>query len=266
MLRLSGSGSDLLDDVLAGRARGRAADVLAARLVRDGIVQPVRPTRDVEDAMTVVVPVRDDADGLDRCLAALRGLPVIVVDDGSADAAAIGATADKHGVPVVWHALSRGPGAARNTGVAQVTTPLVAFVDADARISADALRTLARWFTDPHIAAVAPRIRAASAAPTVLHRFLSARSPLDLGPDAALVRPRGRVGYVPTTVLLCRRSALQSGFDEELRYGEDVDLVWRITDAGHQVRYDPGVVAHHREPATWRAALMRRHRYGTSAG
>jgi mycofactocin glycosyltransferase len=73
------------------------------------------------------------------------------------------------------------------------------------------------------------------------------------------------VPYVPTAALLARRRALPS-FDEALRYGEDVDLLWRLHDDGLVVRYEPAVLVHHHEPTTWRAVLSRQARYGTSAG
>jgi hypothetical protein len=50
-----------------------------------------------------------------------------------------------------------------------------------------------------------------------------------------------------------------------LRFGEDVDLVWRMHRAGGRVRYDPGLLVPHFEPQTWPALLVRRHRYGSSA-
>jgi hypothetical protein len=72
---------------------------------------------------------------------------------------------------------------------------------------------------------------------------------------------------VPTAALVVRSAALGDGpFDPALRYGEDVDLVWRLVAAGWRVRYDPAVRVHHDEPATWRALVARRFRYGTSAG
>ena len=52
----------------------------------------------------------------------------------------------------------------------------------------------------------------------------------------------GRVAYVPAACLVVRRAALGEGFDESLRVGEDVDLVWRLDAAGWLVRYDAGVV------------------------
>lgn len=86
---------------------------------------------------------------------------------------------------------------------------------------------------------------------------------------------------MPTAALLVRRAALeqvacragQSGatdgcaeyFDAGLRYGEDVDLIWRLHDAGWRIRYEPSVRVPHQGPATWPALLGRRFRYGTSA-
>jgi hypothetical protein len=69
-------------------------------------------------------------------------------------------------------------------------------------------------------------------------------------------------------VLVVRRSALLAvgGFVESLRYGEDVDLVWRLVAAGLRVRYDPAAQVQHAEPTTWRRWLRRRFAYGTSAG
>jgi hypothetical protein len=65
--------------------------------------------------------------------------------------------------------------------------------------------------------------------------------------------------------MIVRRTALGSAFDPALRYGEDVDFVWRLHDAGWRVRYVPTVIVEHSEPQSWRRLLGRRMRYGTSA-
>ena len=47
-----------------------------------------------------------------------------------------------------------------------------------------------------------------------------------------------------------RRSAAIGGFDRQLRFGEDVDAVWRLVEAGWRCRYEP---AQRRAPPTaWR--------------
>jgi hypothetical protein len=73
------------------------------------------------------------------------------------------------------------------------------------------------------------------------------------------------VGYVPAAALVVRRGALPT-FDEALRFGEDVDLVWRIATAGWTVRYEPASVVEHPHRASLRAWLAQRAAYGSSAG
>ena len=216
--------------------------------------------------MTVVVPVRDRAASLDRCLQAVGGgVPVVVVDDGSVDPSAVAAVAARHGARLLVRRLGGGPAAARGSALSQLTTELVAFLDSDCVPPPGWIDALAAHFTDPLVGAVAPRVRPAVVEGGALPRFLAARSPLDMGRWEAAVGPMRAVPYVPTAALLVRRAALGGGFDRRLRYGEDVDLVWRMADAGWRVRYQPAVVVRHREPSSWGRLLARRFHYGTSA-
>lgn len=72
---------------------------------------------------------------------------------------------------------------------------------------------------------------------------------------------------MPSAALLVRLETFRQcrGFDEQLRLGEDVDLVWRLLKHG-RVRYEPAVVVHHTARPALLAALNRRRQYGTSAG
>src|SRR5262249_33661038 len=124
---------------------------------------------------------------------------------------------------------------------------------------------------DPAVAAAAPRLVAAPASAGWAGRYTTAACCLDLGDAEARVVPGTRVSYVPTTALVARRAALgpDAGtggvFDPALRWGEDVDLVGRLPDAGWRIRYDPAVRVAPHEPRGWAALLARRFRYGTSA-
>jgi mycofactocin system glycosyltransferase len=227
-------------------------------------------------SLSVAIPVRDRCDELDECLTALgRDLPVVVVDDGSADGEAVEVVARRHGARVLTRPRSGGPGAARNDALQAADTDVVAFVDSDCLVRPRDLATLLPYFDDPAIGAVAPRVRPRhgdgtsgrpEGTPSLLERFGAARSSLDMGADEGPVGPDRAVRYVPAAALLVRRRACGSGFDARLRVGEDVDFVWRLADRGWDVRYVPSVVVHHREPRRWRALLARRARYGTSAG
>lgn len=240
---------------------------LADRLVATNLGHP-DVTADAAAApsdLTVVVPVRDRPVQLDRCLAALGPLAVIVVDDASRDPAAVAAVAARHGARLVPLAHNVGPAGARNAGLATVTTPLVAFVDSDVQVSADALLDLTRHLTDPRVVLVGPRIvgRTHSVRPRWFETYDAAASSLTLGTRPSTVRPGAAVAWLPSACLVGRTAALASGFDETMRVGEDVDLVWRLADAGHRVRYAPDVVAHHDVRTTVRGWLGRKFVYGT---
>jgi mycofactocin glycosyltransferase len=268
-LTLSARGTGLLSAWLASQpvGEGEAERKLARRLLDAGLVDPdpaPRAPTDIED-VTVVVPVYADPERLRACLAPLAGsASVIVVDDGSPDPDPIAAVAHEAGARYVRHPDNRGPSAARNTGIRHATTPLVAFIDADCVPPADFLGRLVDHLADPAVGLVAPRIVSSERGRGPIAAYERTRSALDMGPRPSLVRPYSTVWYVPSAAMLARREALEAGFDEGLVLGEDVDLVWRLHDAGWQVRYDPAVVVAHEDrvrPVAW---LRRRVAYNES--
>jgi len=268
MMRLSRRGAEIVARLLGGAAVGDTTEgVLARRLVEAGLAHPL-PRATSSPSMTVVVPVRDRAGELDDCLARLAPLPVVVVDDGSRDAAAVADVATRHCARLVRRDASRGPAAARNTGLAAVDSEVVAFVDSDCRAAVASLHALAGHLADPAVALAAPRVLAAHEEGSGSQQPTSTTGPLDMGARPATVVPKGRVSYVPSTALVVRREAIDAvgGFDESMRYGEDVDLCWRLHREGWAIRYDPRVAVQHLEPDSWTALLTRRFHYGTSAG
>ncbi|HEY6576185.1 MAG TPA: mycofactocin biosynthesis glycosyltransferase MftF, partial [Mycobacterium sp.] len=191
-----------------------------ARTLLDATVAHPRPAsgpshRDV----TVVIPVRDNALGLSRLVRALRGMRIVVVDDGSA--LPVG-TDDFDGaysnVTVLRHARSKGPAAARNTGLAACETDFVAFLDSDVVPRRGWLEALLGHFCDPAVTLVAPRIVGLREPENLVARYEAVRSSLDLGHREAPVIPYGTVSYVPSAAIICRRTALtqMGGFDETL--------------------------------------------------
>ena len=271
ILRLSATGARLLAGWLAGEpvGGGRADQALARRLLDSGIVHP-RPGPDPSvglGSVTAVIPVRDDPAGLAETLAALGGsITAVVVDDASVGAPAIAEVARRFGARLLVRPVNGGPGAARNTGLAQVTNPIVVFVDADATIDPPALEVLLGHFSDPVVDAVAPRVRSRPG-PGLLAAYEAEHSPLDMGGSPSAVGPQRRVHHVPAAVLSVRADTARrtGGFDESMRWGEDVDFVWRLARGGATVRYEPVAVAWHRPRATWRAWVDQRRRYGASA-
>lgn len=252
----------------AGLALDSTVDLRAARVLLDrGFVHPVARRRPANaQAYDVIVPAMDHPANIDRLLGSLGQQNVLVVDDGSLDPQLLADVAARHGASITHHAVNAGPAAARNTGLAHTSSPLVAFIDSDCIADSTWPGSLLSHFDDPAVAAVAPRVAPTSDGGTVLERYETTRSSLDMGCRPELVRPGARLGFVPSAALVVRRAALgSSGFDAQLRLGEDVDLAWRLAEAGWLVRYDPSTVIRHQtrtRPAAW---LRRRFEYGTSA-
>ena len=291
LLRLSASGAAVLDRVLSGGTPDTPAEAaLVERLVDRGVVVP-EPTpgraRLGSGDVTVVVPVRDDIDGVARLLDSLaatggRLAEVIVVDDGSADADALAAVVEEPRPGTVVRLLRRehsgGPAAARNDGAAAARSPLLAFLDADCTVAPGWLDPLLGHFDDERVAVVAPRVVAApsthpgagstaSWGSAAVWGVDERRSPLDLGDRAATVAPGRRVSYVPSAALLARAQLLDGagGFDDALRVGEDVDLIWRLAASGHVVRYEPAATVAHEVRPDVGSFLRQRVAYGSSA-
>lgn len=218
------------------------ASTLTDRLLDAGAIHPTPgdgdATRYTRDDVTIVTPqLGGEAHGDGR----------VTVDDGSTPA-----------IPGAALRLetNRGPAAARNAARPLVATPIVAFLDADVSTPEPGwISSLLHHFDDPRVALVAPRVRGEQG------------SPLDLGDEPARVRSGTRVSYVPGAALLVRVEALDAigGFDERLRFGEDVDLVWRLDEAGWRCRYDPAVAVWHEPRGSWRERLRQHAGYGTSA-
>lgn len=270
VLRLSATGARSVSRLPATVGPAGPSAGLARSLLERGLAHPWWPEPPSGDAtvrdVTVVVPTRDRAPAVAGLLQSLpAGVPVVVVDDGSRDPGALAAVCHRHGAVMVPHARNRGPAAARNTGLRAVTTPYVAFCDSDILPLDGWLGSLRRHLDDPAVAMVAPRVLGRDDGGGWVARYERDRSSLDLGPLPQQVRIHGKVAYLPSACLLARVDALADGFDEELRSGEDVDLVWRLVESGWSVRYEPAATVSHDHRTGVGHWLSRKAFYGTSA-
>ena len=266
LLRLPGGSRAVAERWVNGGEVQVGEERFARTLVQQGLLHPLyRSVADIDD-VDVVIPVHNNVNVLEELLVSLHGLHVTVVDDASDDAADVLGCAQRLGADVVRLDANVGPGSARNAGARATTRPLLWFIDVDVVLddAVDVLSRLQAHFEDPLEGAVAPRIRGANG-PSIRDRFEERFSPLDMGERSALVIPNSSVHYVPSACLLVRRSSFGDGFDESLRTGEDVDLVWRLHDRGWLVRYVGDVVVTHRARTSWREWWNQRSRYGQSS-
>ncbi|MFC1229366.1 MULTISPECIES: mycofactocin biosynthesis glycosyltransferase MftF [Streptomyces] len=251
------------------RVRDAASALLADRLLELGMANPVveRLPELPDPRYTVVVPVRDRPRQLDRLLAAIgTEVPVIVVDDGSRDPEAVAAVVAKHRTRLVSLPVNVGPAGARNAGWRLVTTPYIVFADSDTVLAPGTVSTLLRHFADPRVAMAVPRITALPASGAGwIARYENGRSALDLGAHPAAVRPGTPVSWASTACAVMRVDALEGGFDDRMRVGEDVDLCWRLVEEGKRVRYEPAATVAHAHRTRLDDWFLRKLVYGTGA-
>ncbi len=220
--------------------------------------------------IAVVIPTRDRATSLERCLQSvqrsLHRLPVgvvaeiVVVDDGSTDwtPELLRASAREGRVTgVLRNERSRGPAHARNRGWRSTRAELVAFTDDDCLAHEEWLAALARALqrADGAVAGVGGLVLPAVSGPVAdymtLHRILE---------------PPESLAYIVTANCAFRRSALEvaGGFDERVRAagGEDPGLCLALRRLGYRFeRQDAAVVHHHYREGLWEF-LRTFYRYG----
>jgi hypothetical protein len=213
---------------------------------------PLSPTAGPSSPeLTVVMPVLNGRDFLPRSVGALEASSVprerwelLAVDDGSRDGSAAWVRDRGHRVLTVRDG-PRGPGHARNLGGIHARGRVLAFVDADVCVHEDVLaRILATLDEHDDVAAVFGSYDESPADPSFLsqyrnlyHRWVHLRGAGDAetfwaGCGAVRTRIFREVG----------------GFDEE-RFPrpqiEDIELGYRIRDAGWRIVLDPQIEATH---------------------
>ena len=259
LLRLTDAGRNTVERIRSGEPVGEGR--LVERLLATGIATPLPDNRPITPRSTAIVT---PTFGPPRYPTAPD---TVVVDDGSTPPVD-GAT--------VRNERNLGPAAARNRGWRAVLderpdTELFVFLDADVdtRMSPNAewWEPLLAHFDDPSVGLVAPRVRAPAPRSTITDRAERAAPALDLGPDGGRIAPNARITYTPSAAIVVRASALVDigGFDEALRTGEDVDLVWRLHQKGWVCVYEPSVTVEHAARPGLTAWLTQRASYGRSA-
>jgi GT2 family glycosyltransferase len=213
-------------------------------------------------SLSIVIPSHNRPDLLRLCLQSVRrhapaGTQVIVVDDGSTDAVITAVAAD-FGVTVLRNNRPLGFAAAANRGIATATGSVIELLNDDTEVEPGWADGAAARFADPAVAAVAPLVLRGppiAGTPTID----SAGDEYDVG---GFARKRGHgepltdrfrepceVFGASASSAFYRSDVLRAvgGFPIDFgAYFEDVDLAWRIRNAGYRCVYEPASVVWHR--------------------
>lgn len=221
---------------------------------------------------SVVIPTRNRAPLLERCLEALgrqemnaSTTEIIVVDDGSTDDTAerVRRAAEQGKLSIrLLKGKGRGPAAARNIGWRAATAPVVIFTDDDCepapRRNADLVEFLEQ---NPALAGVGGKIT----------RIRDGVVPRFVDDEGYLAHPgdEGSADYLVTANAAYRKAALEEvgGFNESFPCagGEDPELSFRLRERGAKLAKIDGGVVLHNHPRTLLDLYRMNWRYGRGA-
>jgi GT2 family glycosyltransferase len=182
---------------------------------------------------------------------------VIVVDDGSTDDSA--AIALAYGFSVI-STENRGLSSARNTALDAATGEIVAYLDDDAMPEQQWLLHLVEGFQREGFAAVGgPNL------PVPGDGLVADAVAMGPGNPVHVLLSDREAEHIPGCNAAFRADALRSigGFDPRFRTaGDDVDVCWRLQDAGGRIGFAAGAVVWHHRRRTIRGYLRQQRGYG----
>jgi O-antigen biosynthesis protein len=221
---------------------------------------PLPKTRKI----SVVVASYNGERTLEACLESLEKLnypdyEIILVDDGSNDATP--QIASKHPrIRYFRHEQNLGLSTARNTGIAAATGEIVAFTDADCRADEDWLYYIAvTLMRGSYVGIGGPNLLPPEDSPVAAAVMVSPG-----GPAHVMLTDR-YAEHIPGCNMAFYKSALLEcgGFDPLFRRaGDDVDVCWRLQQAGHQLGFSPAAFVWHYRRSTIREYLKQQYGYG----
>ena len=214
--------------------------------------------------VSVVVASYNGERTLKACLDSLGRLhypdcEVILVDDGSTDATRQIALAHPN-VRYFRHEKNLGLSVARNTGIAAATGEIVAFTDADCRVDEDWLYYL--------VGALLPSRFAGMGGPNLLppeDSLVAAAVMASPGGPAHVMLSDRQAEHIPGCNMAFYKAALAQvgGFDPTFHQaGDDVDLCWRLAQAGLSIGFCPAAFVWHYRRSNLRAYLKQQRGYG----
>ncbi|MDB6119042.1 MAG: putative glycosyltransferase [Verrucomicrobiaceae bacterium] len=213
--------------------------------------------------ISVVVCTRNGSATLRECLKALEyqsygNYEVIVIDDGSTDEV----PAIAQDFPDVRYQRQEHAGlsVARNLGAQLATGEIIAYTDDDCMADEDWLRYIARAFDDPQwVAAGGPNIP-----PQARNRIEAVVAAAPGGPSHVLLNDVD-AEHLPGCNIAIRKASLDAigGFQAPfMTAGDDVDVCWRLREAGGKLRFVPGAMVWHHRRFSVRAYLRQQSGYG----
>jgi LCP family protein required for cell wall assembly len=239
-----------------------------ARQARAGVVY--------EPMVSVIIPAYNEEVGLVATLktavaSTYTNMEVIVINDGSSDGTEQEmrsflqkynlANNNRPAIPVRYrYQLKTGKGMALNTGIRMAHGEIIVTFDADCAVHKDCIKQLVTPFVDPAVMAVSGNIRIGD-----MSNILGIVQSLEYAFGFFLKKAEALFGTVLVVGGACaayRREVFfkMGGFDKRF-LTEDMEMSFRIQQAGLRVAYAPRAVVHTEGPSTLRGLIEQRIRW-----
>jgi cellulose synthase/poly-beta-1,6-N-acetylglucosamine synthase-like glycosyltransferase/peptidoglycan/xylan/chitin deacetylase (PgdA/CDA1 family) len=188
---------------------------------------------------------------------------VIVVDDGSVDGTGDIVEQAFGGDPRVrlLRKPNGGKASALNLALTVVEAEIVVGVDADTQLAPNALALLAGWFVDPAVGAVAGNVKVGNRK-SLVTRWQSLEYITSQNVDRRAMSRLNAITVVPGAIGAYRTEALrQVGGYRSDTLAEDMDLTWRLREAGWVGVNEPHAFAFTEAPETLGGLMRQRFRW-----
>ncbi|MEW8392722.1 MAG: glycosyltransferase [Candidatus Thiodiazotropha sp.] len=227
---------------------------------------------EITPLVSIIVPAYNEAAVIKDALSGLLDLQysnteIIVIDDGSTDQTEtivreFSSTHPEHAIRV-YSQTNAGKACALNSGIFHARGEFILCVDADSRLTPDALNNAFKHFEDPAVGAVGGFI-AVRNPQSLIAQFQQLEYLISLNFIRKALSYFGAVTIIPGPVGLFRREAINAVFgyrEEKDIFAEDADLTVRLLSAGWKVKGDTSMVSATEVPIDVFSVLRQRYRW-----
>ncbi|MGB0465993.1 MAG: glycosyltransferase family 2 protein [Pontibacterium sp.] len=220
--------------------------------------------------VSIIVPAYNEEVVIEKSIISIMQqtypfIEIVVVDDGSGDNTYARAKkleySHSRSSLVVLRKTNGGKAKALNYGIEHSTGDLIMVVDADSKLSDDAVELMVRYFDNEQIAAVAGSVYVSNRTNT-----LTRLQALEYIEGLNMVR-NGQaffklVNIIPGPIGIFRKSAILEvgGYDSDT-FAEDADLTLKLITKGYKIDFEPEAFAYTEAPDELLDLLKQRYRW-----
>jgi GT2 family glycosyltransferase len=214
-------------------------------------------------AASIIIPTFNGASRIGNCLDALleqsaeRDVEILVVNDGSTDNTI--EVVRRYSTVSLIDQANAGPAAARNRGAMESGGELLLFTDDDCVPAPQWLDSMLEPFRDPEVVGVKGAYRTRQKCLTA--RFVQT----EYEDRYRLMNGSDSIDFVDTYSAAFRRQHFceMNGYDTSfpVACAEDIELSYRMSNAGWKMRFVPSAAVYHTHPKTLRDYAAKKYKF-----